>query len=110
LRAARVVGLTECYDKELDARETFWNRGLSRELLCRVRTMETTMRLIMAAAFLTAAFAASSAFAQGSYVHHSFCLKTGSAQECAYDTFEQCEAAKRGGADSCVPNSPPQNH
>jgi hypothetical protein len=39
-----------------------------------------------------------------------FCLKTGSAQECAYDSFAQCEAAKRGGADSCVQNSPPQNH
>jgi hypothetical protein len=72
--------------------------------------MEPTMRLVLAAAFLTAAFASSSAFAQGSYVHHGFCLKTGSGQECAYDTFQQCESAKRGSADSCVPNSPPQNH
>jgi hypothetical protein len=68
------------------------------------------MRLLMVATFLAAAFAGSSAFAQGDYVHHSFCLKTGSAQECAYDSFQQCEAAKRGNADSCVPNSAPQEH
>ena len=57
-------------------------------------------------------FAGSGAFAQspGTHVHHNFCLKTGSGQECAYDTMAQCEAAKRGGADSCMPNSPTQNH
>ncbi len=69
-----------------------------------------TMRVIALATLLVATFAGSSAFAQGSYVHHTFCLKTGSAQECAYDSMAQCEAAKHGGADSCVPNSPPQNH
>jgi len=53
---------------------------------------------------------AASALAQGSYVHHSFCLKTGSGQECAYDSMAQCEAAKRGSADTCVANSAPQNH
>jgi len=68
------------------------------------------MRVIALATLLAATFAGSSAFAQGSYVHHTFCLKTGSGQECAYDSMAQCEAAKRGGADSCVPNSPPQNH
>ena len=69
------------------------------------------MRAIMMAGALAAtAFAGGSALAQGSYVHHSFCLKTGSGQECAYDTMAQCNAAKRGGADTCVANSPPQNH
>jgi hypothetical protein len=72
---------------------------------------ETTMRVIILASLLTAALG-SSAFAQktGDYRHHTFCLKTGSGQECAYDSFAQCEAAKRGGADSCVANSAPQDH
>jgi hypothetical protein len=71
------------------------------------------MRAIMIAAVLAAtAITGSSAFAQapGDHVHHNFCLKTGSAQECAYDSMAQCEAAKRGSADSCVKNSPTQNH
>jgi hypothetical protein len=70
------------------------------------------MRALMIASMLAAAgFAAPGAFAQaGDYVHHKFCLRTGPSQECAYDTFEECEAAKRGNADSCVPNSPPENH
>lgn len=68
------------------------------------------MRVIMIATVLAAATAGSSAFAQSGYVHHNFCLKTGSGQECAYDTFAQCEASKRGPADSCVPNGPPENH
>jgi hypothetical protein len=72
--------------------------------------METTMRAIMMASVLAAGFASPSAFAQGDYVHHNYCLKTGSSQECAYDSFAACEAARRGNADSCVPNSPPENH
>ena len=69
------------------------------------------MRAIaIAALFAVGAFGSSPAFAQSTYVHHTFCLKTGSGQECAYDSFAQCEAAKRGGGDSCVQNSPPQNH
>ncbi len=67
------------------------------------------MRLLMIATLLAGAFA-SSAFAQGSYVHHNFCLITGSGQDCAYDTMAQCEASKRGNADTGVPNSAPQNH
>ena len=68
------------------------------------------MRVIVLATLLTAALG-SSAFAQkGDYRHHSFCLKTGSAQECAYDSFQQCEAAKNSPADSCVANSAPQDH
>jgi hypothetical protein len=48
--------------------------------------------------------------AQSGYVHHNFCLKTGSGQDCAYDSMAQCEAAKRGNADFCVQNEPPINH
>jgi hypothetical protein len=70
------------------------------------------MRVIMVAGMfagvLAAALSGSPALAQ--HVHHNFCLRTGSAQECAYDTFMQCEASKRGNADFCVQNSPPQNH
>jgi hypothetical protein len=57
-----------------------------------------------------AAFGGSSAFAQSGYVHHNFCLLTGPARECAYQTFEQCLEAKRGNADFCEPNGPPINH
>ena len=68
------------------------------------------MRVIVLATLLTAALG-SSAFAQrGDYHHHNFCLLTGPARECAYDSFQQCEASKRGAADSCVQNSPPQDH
>jgi hypothetical protein len=69
------------------------------------------MRLIMSAMLLTAVFGGgSSAFAQTRYVHHNFCLKTGSASECAYETMAQCEAAKRGSGDFCEPNSAPMDH
>jgi len=68
------------------------------------------MRTIALAAFLAATLAAPSAFAQGDYHHHNFCLKTGSALECAYDSFAQCEASKRNNTDTCAPNGPPQDH
>jgi hypothetical protein len=71
----------------------------------------TTMRTIALAAFLAATLAAPSAFAQGDYVHHKFCLKTGSSdQECAYDSMAQCLASKHSNTDTCIPNSPPQDH
>jgi len=58
-----------------------------------------------------AALGAPSAFAQkGDYHHHNYCLLTGPARECAFDTFAQCEASKHGSTDSCVQNSPPQDH
>ena len=47
---------------------------------------------------------------QSGYVHHNFCLLTGPARECAYQTMEQCLAAKRGNADFCEPNDAPLNH
>jgi len=69
---------------------------------------------IMSAALLSVAFdgafGASSAVAQSGYVHHNFCLLTGPARECAYQTMEQCLAAKRGNADFCEPNGVPLNH
>jgi uncharacterized protein DUF3551 len=67
------------------------------------------MRVIMTAAFLAATLV-SSAFAQSGYVHHQFCLKAGSNQDCAYDSMAQCEAAKRGATDFCIQNSAPVNH
>jgi hypothetical protein len=72
--------------------------------------METTMRTIALAALFAATLSTPSAFAQSDYHHHNFCLLTGSARECAYDTFAQCEASKRGSADNCEQNSPPQDH
>ena len=69
------------------------------------------MRSIMIAAVLAATFAGSSAFAQGSYQHHTFCLKSGDGgQQCAYDSMAQCEAARTGTTGSCVQNSQPLNH
>ena len=68
------------------------------------------IRLIAATTLLAASLAGSQAFAQGSYVHHSFCLQKGSSTECAYDSMAQCEAAKSGGKDTCSQNSAPQNH
>ena len=77
-------------------------------------TETTTMRVTLQAlalATLLATALGSSAYAQkGDYRHHGFCLKTGSAQECAYDSFQQCEAAKNSPADTCVANSAPQDH
>ena len=58
------------------------------------------MRYIALATFVAATLASPAAFAQADHVHHNFCLKTGGGQECAYDTFAQCEAAKRGANDA----------
>jgi hypothetical protein len=83
--------------------------GLSRQ----VSGTETIMRYIASAALLAATLAASSAFAQapqGDYRHHNFCLKTGSSTECAFDSMQQCLAAKHAEADTCEPNGPPISH
>ena len=68
------------------------------------------IRLIAAGTLLAAALASQSAFAQSTYTHHAYCLKSGSTQTCAFETMAQCEAAKKGNADSCVQNSAPMNH
>jgi hypothetical protein len=71
----------------------------------------TMIRLVAAGTLLAASLAGSNAFAQGSYVHHAFCLQRGSGTECAYDSMAQCEAARSGDSSgSCVPNSAPINH
>lgn len=67
------------------------------------------IRMIAIGTFLAASLAGSSAFAQGSYQHHTFCLKSGASQDCAYDSMAQCEAA-RTGTGTCVANSAPINH
>lgn len=67
-------------------------------------------RIIAAGTLLAACLAGASAFAQPSYRHHTVCLISGPSKECAYDSFAQCEQAKRGNTDSCVPNSAPMNH
>lgn len=68
------------------------------------------IRTIALGTLLAASLAGSAAFAQGSYQHHTICLQTGSSKECAYDSMAQCEAAKHGAKDTCVPNSGPMNH
>jgi hypothetical protein len=65
---------------------------------------------IIAAGTLLAALAGSSAFAQGSYQHHAFCLLKGGGTECAYDSMAQCQAAKTDNTQTCQLNSAPQNH
>jgi hypothetical protein len=68
------------------------------------------IRILATGTLLAACLAGSSAFAQGSYQHHTVCLITGPNKECAYDSFAACEASKHGNTDSCVMNSPPSNH
>lgn len=65
--------------------------------------------IIMSASLLVAALAAtglaaSSARAQSSSAY-AFCLMTGPAQECAYNSMAQCMASRRGNADFCEPNN-----
>jgi Protein of unknown function (DUF3551) len=66
------------------------------------------IRLIAAGTLLAAL--GSPAFAQGSYMHHTFCLQKGGGLECAYDSMAQCEAAKSDNTQTCMPNTAPQNH
>jgi hypothetical protein len=68
------------------------------------------MRLLMAASLLATVFAVSSAFAQGDYRHHKWCLDKGSSQECAYDTLAQCKASKNSPTDRCVRNTAQMHH
>jgi hypothetical protein len=70
----------------------------------------TSAILFAAAAAALGAFGGTPASAQSGYVHHNFCLLTGPARECAYETMDQCMAAKRGNADFCEPNGAPLNH
>lgn len=63
-----------------------------------------TATLLAAAAFAAAAFSPSSALAQTG-TNRAYCLLTGSAEVCAYDTFMQCQDSRRGNADFCKPNN-----
>jgi hypothetical protein len=65
---------------------------------------------IIAAATLLATLAGSSAMAQGTYMHHAFCMLKAGGTECAYDSMAQCEAAKSDNTQTCQPNSATQNH
>ena len=44
------------------------------------------------------------ALAQSSAAY-PYCLMTGPAQDCAYNSMAQCLASKRGNADFCEPNN-----
>jgi hypothetical protein len=70
----------------------------------------TSAILLAAAAAALGAVSGTPALAQSGHVHHNFCLLTGPARECAYQTMDQCIAAKRGNADFCEPNDAPLNH
>ena len=62
------------------------------------------VRAIALAGLLAAAFGASGAFADSSAAY-PYCLMTGPAQDCTYNSMEQCLASKRGNADFCEPNN-----
>ena len=66
------------------------------------------MRYVFGAILLAGLLAGGGASAQ--YMHHKFCLRTGSAEECAFDTLAQCKAGKHGATDSCFRNGPPIGH
>jgi hypothetical protein len=68
------------------------------------------MRLLKVATLLAVLSASTSAFAQGSYVHHKWCMTHGSSQECAFNTLAQCKASKNSPTDRCVPNTAPRDH
>jgi hypothetical protein len=59
--------------------------------------------MIVFATLAAAAFAGSDAFAQSA--NYPYCLMTGSAEECAYNSIAQCLASKNGNADFCEPNN-----
>lgn len=66
------------------------------------------IRLIAAGTLLAAALASQSAFAQGSD-QRAYCLKSGSSQDCAYNSMAQCEAAKKANTDTCIQKSSPMS-
>jgi Protein of unknown function (DUF3551) len=68
------------------------------------------MRLLMVATLFATVSVGTSAFAQGDYVHHKWCLQIGSSHECAYDTLAQCKASKNSPENRCERNAAPMNH
>jgi hypothetical protein len=65
---------------------------------------KSTMRAITLAALLAAVFGVCDAFADSSSTY-PYCLMTGPAQDCSYNSMAQCLASKRGNADFCEPNN-----
>jgi hypothetical protein len=63
-----------------------------------------TRAIIWAILLATALFNAPAQAQNGRY-----CLMTGPAQECAYDTLDQCLASKHGNTDFCEPNNRASN-
>ena len=59
-----------------------------------------TRKLLLASLILTALLDA-----HANAQNRRYCLMTGPAQECAYDTLNQCLASKHGNADFCEPNN-----
>lgn len=60
---------------------------------------------------LSAVIVPASAFAQGSYSHHRWCLQVGGGLECAYNTLGQCRASASGRSlAGCVRNTSMLNH
>jgi Protein of unknown function (DUF3551) len=59
------------------------------------------LTVLLAGGVLAAPFAGSSAEAQNA----RWCLMTGSASECDFNSMNQCLASKRGNADFCEPNN-----
>jgi Protein of unknown function (DUF3551) len=62
------------------------------------------MRAIALAVLLSLVFGVYGAFADSSSAY-PYCLMTGPAQDCSYNTIAQCLASKRGNADFCEPNN-----
>jgi hypothetical protein len=63
------------------------------------------MRAItLAALVVVAVFGVWDAFADSSSTY-PYCLMTGPAQDCSYNSMTQCLASKRGNADFCEPNN-----
>jgi Protein of unknown function (DUF3551) len=69
------------------------------------------IRMIAAGTLLAVSLAGSSAFAQGSYKHHPWCMvDTSGSKVCGYDTLAQCKAAKHGTSENCIRNTAPIHH
>jgi hypothetical protein len=60
---------------------------------------------IVSTSLVAAALSPSSAQAQSTTTGYAYCLMTGSAQDCGYNSMAQCLASKRGNADFCEPNN-----
>ncbi len=60
---------------------------------------------LLAAGLLAAASSGSPAHAQSTTTGYRYCLLTDDAQDCSYNSMQQCMASRRGNADFCQPNN-----